>query len=154
MNSISCRPSERAEHGVDELAPGVRLARSDVENAVRAGLVDKVQRHVYGVLDVEEVPALFAVGELRPIALEQPDLSRLENLPERLVHDAAHVAFVVLVRPEHVEVLEADNAIEVAVRRRVEVEELLRIAVHVQRPQLRDVEPVGEPALERAVGRC
>ena len=150
---MSAGPSKRAEDGADELAPGVRLAGSDVVEAVRAGFLDEVQRHVDRVLDVEKVAPLLAVRELGPIALEQPHATGLQNLPERLVHDAPHVALVVLVRPEHVEVLQPDDPIEVAARRRVQVEELLRIAVHVERPQRRDVEPVGHPTLDRAVGR-
>ena len=79
-----------------------------------AGLVvlGEVQGHLDGVLHVEEVAHLFAVFVVRPVALEQPDLSGVYDLGVGLVHQAAHVPLMVLVRPVDIEVLQADQVVE------------------------------------------
>ena len=91
----------------------MRLARADIEESVGARLGNEIESHLDGVLDVEKVSPLFAIGELGPVTLEQADPPRLDDLPEGLVHHAPHVSLVILVRPEHVEVFQADDAVEI-----------------------------------------
>ena len=50
-----------------------------------------------------------------------------------LVHDGPHVALVVLARAVDVEVFQADDLLEQVLPERPKVEQLLRVAVHVQR---------------------
>jgi len=78
-----------------------------------------VQRHLGGVFDVEKISALFAVPILASGTLEQLYRAGLLNLVECLVHEAAHLALVLLVWTEHIEVFQTCDAVEPALIARV-----------------------------------
>jgi len=88
---------------------------------------------IFYTKDLSALPLLLAVAVVVTMAVEQPDPAGLRDLPVRLVHEAAHVAFVVLVGAEHVEVLEPRDLPKPPVVRGMHVEQVLRVAVHVER---------------------
>ncbi len=147
------RHAQRREHRARQLDPRVRLPGADVHQPKERRPLTHVHGHLYRVLDVDEVAPLFTVAELRPVALEQTDAAGLADLLAGLVDHAAHVPLVILVRAEDVEVLQADDAIGVAATSRVQIEQVLRVGVHVQWPQRPRIRFVGQVALEGTVGR-
>ena len=55
---------------------------------------------------------MLPIPKLRAVTLEKPDAAGVANLVVGLVDHAAHVAFVVLVWPENIEVLHADGSLQ------------------------------------------
>ena len=98
-----------------------------------------MQRHVHGILHIHKVALLAAVGVFRFIALEKPDLPGRANLLVGFANQAAHVALMVFVRAENIEILDADNVGEDVFASGVEIEKLLGIAVEVQRAEVAEV---------------
>src|SRR5437870_3780654 len=68
-------------------------------------------------------------------ALKKPDSSGFSNLTERFMHDAAHLTLMGLIGAEDVEILQANDTIQPAVTFCVNIKKMLRVAIHVQRPQ-------------------
>ena len=128
-------------------------AGADVEETGRAGLRE-MERHVDRILDVDEIALLLAVTILRAIALEEPHAAGFANLLVGLLHDAAHIALVILVRPEHVEVFEPARSTVESRARRVEIEEVLRVRIRIERAKSVKIGLIREVGLERSVGRC
>ena len=95
----------------------------------------EVQRHLDGVLHIEEVAQLFAVLELGLVALEELHASGAQNLLVGLVDERAHLALMIFVGPENVEVFHAHDARQPADALRMQVEQVFGVAIHVQRPQ-------------------
>ena len=72
MNSMRSGTSSARKIGRTRSSQVCAFARTDVEEAAGVGF-GEVQRHVDGILDVDEVAPLLAVAELGAIALEQLD---------------------------------------------------------------------------------
>src|SRR5580700_8740086 len=125
---------QRTENRPDEVEPSMCRAGADVKESGCVRLGD-VQRHLDGVLDVDEIASLFAIAILRAMTLKEPHAAGLADLLERFLHEAAHIALVIFVRPEDVEVFQAaDSHVETG-SLGVEVEKMLRVSITVERPQ-------------------
>lgn len=72
------------------------------------GVVPEEEVDVDDVFDVDEVPPLLAVA-VAIGAFEQPDDAAVLQLVEKVVGYRGHAAFVVLLRPEDIEVAQADD---------------------------------------------
>ncbi len=131
--------AEGGEDGGGEFDPGVGLAGAEVEETACAGGFGQVEGHADGVFHIEEVAHLFAILVVGAVGFEELDSASGEDLAAGFVDETAHVGLVVLIGAIDVEVLEADNARQPAFALGVEVEEVLRVAVHVQRAQRVDV---------------
>ena len=131
--------AEGGEDGGGELDPGVGFAGAEIEEAAGAGGLGEVEGHADGVLHIKEIAHLLAMLIIGAVGLEELHLAGGEDLAAGLVNEAAHVGLVVLVGAIDVEVFEADDARQPALAFRVKVEEVLRVAVHVQRAKFMDV---------------
>jgi hypothetical protein len=131
--------AEGGEDGVGEVDPGLGGAGAEVVEAGGEGGLGELEGHADGVFDVEEVAFLFAVAVVRAMGFEEAEAAGGGDLAEGFVDDAAHVGLVVFVGAEDVEVFEADDAAEPALAFGVEVEEVLRVAVHVEGAEALDV---------------
>src|SRR5581483_114813 len=125
----------------------------DVVEPARRRLGREKRRDRRRVLDVQEVARLLAVPDALAVAPEELDRAALADLLVRLRHDAAHRALVVLVRAVDVEVLDAHRALEQPFAPHPQIEEVLRVPVHVQRAQRVRIEILAHVGLARAVRR-
>ncbi len=116
-------------HGVE----GVGLACAAVEDAALGGVVPEEEVDVDDVLDVDEVAALLAVA-VAVGAFEQPDDAALFQLVVEVVGDRGHAALMVFLRPEDVEVAQADDL------RRCRRQDAADVAVELQLGEGVDVE--------------
>ena len=110
MNSMRSGSSSAAKIGRTSSSQVCARAGADVEETGRARF-GEMQRHLDGIFDVDEIALLLAVAIFRPVALEETHAAGFANLLEGFLHDAAHLAFVVFVRSEDVEVFEAADAL-------------------------------------------
>jgi len=111
-----------------------------------------VQRDRDRILHVEEVARLLAVVNAGPVALEQLHRPLGRNLFVGFRDHAAHVALVIFVGTVDVEELQPHDAIEDAFAPRPQIEELLRVAVHVQRREAVGIEVFAQIRFARTVG--
>ena len=72
---------------------------------------------------------------IRPVAFKQTQAAGGEDLLVGLGHHTAHLAFVILIGPEHIEVFQTNNMTQESGALRMLIKQVLRIPVHVQRPQ-------------------
>ena len=90
-----------------------------------------MQRHLHRVLHVKKIALLLAVRAILPVTFEKTDDTLFPHLGETFVDDAPHVALMVLIRAEDIEVLHADDAWEPTRALGVQIEEMLRVAVRM-----------------------
>jgi len=114
---------------------------SEIEEATDATVLHQPEHHVLTVLHVYEVAHLSAVLVVGMVRAEKSHRLAASGGAVVLQHHAAHVAFVVLVRPVHVEELEAHPLrwIRMVVRDRTRhppVEEVLAPTVRVHGHEL------------------
>ncbi|MPM88230.1 hypothetical protein SDC9_135331 [bioreactor metagenome] len=131
-------PAERDESGMDQRVPGFGAAAADVVKPVRFGMAEKKPEHRRGILDVEKIAHLLAVGIFLAVGPEQLHHAGGGDLFICPQHHAAHFALMVLVGAVDVGKFAADQPIEPSPAFGVKVEHLLGIAVHIQRPQFFD----------------
>ena len=142
------------EEGVCEVDPGAGRAGADVVEAGGRLTFGEVEGHLHGILHIHEVAHLAAVRVFGFVAFEKPDASCVLDFIERLANEAAHVALVIFIWTENIEVFDANDVIEDPLAHRVEVEEVLRVAVEIQRTKTREVGGfVVHPSRAVAVGR-
>ena len=108
--------------------------RAEVEEAAGRRRRGEVEGHRGGVFNVEEVAHLLAVPVVGSVGFEEADEPFLLRLRGGLVDERAHVGLVVFVGAVDVEVLEPDD-LSSQPAPRVQVEEVLGVAVHVERPE-------------------
>src|SRR5689334_12210066 len=116
-----------------------------------------MNRHLGRILNVEKIALLLAVAIFGTVALEEPDAAAFANLLERFNDNAAHLALVIFVRAEDIEVLDAANVMVEPGAPDIQIEEVLGVGVAVERAQRIEVRFVGELRLESAVSsrrRC
>ena len=70
-----------------------------------------MQRHGDGIFDVKKIALLFTVAKIGAVTLEQPDDAIGLHLRRGFVDERPHVAFVVFVRAEDVEVFQAGDLV-------------------------------------------
>ena len=97
------RAAQRREHGADQVAEAARRAGADVENARHFGRGEQPAHHADGVVHIDEIAFLLAIGDARAVRLEQPDGLAGLGVVEPLGDEAHHFALVILVGAEHVE---------------------------------------------------
>src|SRR4029079_8311585 len=102
------RPAKRVEHGANHVAEAFGLAGSDVENAVYPRCVQQPAQNGNGVININEITALVAIGNTLTTRFEQTDRLACPGKIENLGQNTGHVAFVILVRSIDIEKLEAD----------------------------------------------
>ena len=131
--------AKRIDHGKRHVVEGLGAARTAVVDA-GDGLVEEVHEHVHDVVDVDEVAQLGAVV-VAEATFEELHFTRATVLEVLVVGDARHAAFVLLVRAVHVEVAQADDGTAQVVHFAAQdlVEEVLRVAVDVERSFVADV---------------
>ncbi len=78
-------------------------------------MLKKVKSHINGILYIDEVTHLFAIGIVRPVRLEQLHLTRVPDLGVGLIDHRSHVALMIFTRAKDVEVLQPDYVAEVSV---------------------------------------
>jgi len=130
--------AERREHRGHQVAEAARLAGADVEDARYRRRLQEPADDGDRIVHVDEIAPLLAVGDARPVRLEQPDRTARLGVVETLGHETHHLALVVFVRAEDVEELESRP-----LRRHFlfargalndgEVEQMLAPAIEVQR---------------------
>ena len=118
-----------------QIVPRAGRASADIENARNLSIVQEKQRHIHGIFDVEEVALLLAVGVVRSVRLEKPDLAGGVYLLKGLYDETSHFAFVIFVRPEDVKIFKADNSFQEARTYCPQIKYLFGVAVNIQRPQ-------------------
>ena len=94
-----------------------------------------MQRHGDRILDIEKITLLFAVLVILTMALKEADDTILLHLRKTFMHERAHVALVILVRAEDVEIFQSDNFVQKAGALGVQIKQMLRVTIHVQRTQ-------------------
>ena len=140
MGDIDARLAfQRFENRAGKFIPCMRFAGTEIEKTIRAWLGREVQCHIYGILDVEEIAFLFAVGVIGTMTFEQTDRAGLKHLRVTFIHQAAHVAFVIFVGPEDVEIFQAHDVRQPAFFLRDQIELMFRIAVWIERMKAREV---------------
>src|SRR5262249_36102937 len=84
--------TKRIEHGSDHVAETFGLASSDIENAVYPCCVEKPAHNGNGIVDVDKIAALLAVGNALAVRLEQThSLTGFGDI-ENLAQDPRHMA--------------------------------------------------------------
>ena len=68
-----------------------------------------MERHFNGILHIDEVAHLAAIGVFRLVAFEEPNAAGFLNLIEGFADEAAHVAFVIFIRAENIEILNPND---------------------------------------------
>src|SRR5262245_43611678 len=135
------RPPERREYRARQIKKRPGLAAPHVINPAIEGPFHQRCEHIDDVINEHKVARLMAVGDVRPMALEEPDAPGCANLIERLDDDARHRSFVPLAKPVDVEKLEAAPLLWMPagafLGERPQVELQLGIAVCVERLQSR-----------------
>ena len=126
---------ERREERRGEIDPRAGGAGADVEEAVGRWCVGEVEGHGDRILHVDEVADLLTIAIVGAVALEEAHLAGLEDLFVSLGDEAPHLPLMPFIRPKDVEVFDADHAVEPAVALRMQVEEVLRVAVGIERAQ-------------------
>ena len=96
-------PAERRQHRQHQIAETARLAGADVEDTRYRGRLKQPAHHGDGIIHVNEVALLLAIGDAGAIRLEQPHRLAGLRLIETLRHETHHLAFVVFVGAEHIE---------------------------------------------------
>ncbi len=76
MYSILTRLSHGAENGPGQPVPAYGGTAPHIVDAVCVPVLQKMNRHRGGVLDVDEIAQLLAVAVLRAIGLEQAQRAR------------------------------------------------------------------------------
>ena len=126
---------ERGEESDRKIDPGAGGAGAVIEKAVGRGRIGDMQSHGNGILHVDEVSDLLPIPVVWSMALEKTHLAGSKDLLIGLGDQAAHLSLVSFVRAEDIEVFYADHLIEPPVALGMKVEEVLRIAVGIQRTQ-------------------
>ena len=112
-----------------------------------------MEGHGDRILHVDEVPDLLSITIVGTVAAEEADLACLKDLFVSLGDEAAHLALVTLVGAEDVEVFDAGHPVEPAVSFRMQIEEVLRVAVGIERAQgVKMIRPIVHAARTIAVG--
>ena len=94
-----------------------------------------MQGHRHGVFHVKEIALLFAIPKIGVVTFEQPDDALGLHLRRGFMDERPHVTLVALVRAKNIEEFQTDQAVQKAGAFGVQIKEVLRIAVHVQRTQ-------------------
>ena len=126
---------ERGEESDRKIDPGAGDAGADIEKAVRRGRIGDMQSHGNGILHVDEVSDLLPIPVVGSMTLEETHLAGSKDLFIGLGDQTAHLSLVSFVRAEDIEVFYAGHLIEPPAALGMKVEEVLRIAVGIQRTQ-------------------
>jgi len=87
-----------------QLYPSRSATGPHIEKTVCFRVERQMHGRVRGVLNLQEVAVLFAIALSRMCTLEKPDLPGSAYLFKRFMCDAAHFAFMTLVRSENIEI--------------------------------------------------
>ncbi len=98
-----------------------------------------MKSHGDSVLHIDEIAHLRAVGIFGFVALEEADLSGCDDLIVSFADEASHIPLVIFVRTENVEIFEANDLRQYSLLLCVEIEEMLRVAVKIQRAKRAEV---------------
>ena len=88
------------------IVPGLGPARTDVEEPADLGPLQEMQGHGHRIFDIDEIPQLLAVPVVRTVGFEKAHQALVAHLGIGLVDDTAHIALVVFVGAEDVEILQ------------------------------------------------
>src|SRR6185436_17813662 len=98
-----------------------------------------MERCIHGIFDIEEVAFLLTIPVIRVCALEKLHSSGLSDLTEGLVYDTTHITLMAFVGSENVDILQTNDMIQPATTFCMNIEKMLRVAIHVERTQARPI---------------
>ena len=133
MNSMFAGMFSALKREVREIVPGASYSSADVVEACGSRSLCQVKSHGDSVLYIDEIAHLRAVGVFGLVAFEEADLSGCDDLIVSFADEASHITFVIFVRTENVEVFKANDLREYALVLCVEIEEMLRVSVKIER---------------------
>src|SRR5690606_19448148 len=121
-------------NGTGNIVEGARLARAGVKDAGTVRVVEEPEIQRDDVVDVDEIAPLLSWA-VAVTALEQAHPASFAYLMEKVVRNAGHPAFVLLIRPVHVEVAQPHDLCRqlAQVATQILIEQIFRVAVNVQR---------------------
>ncbi|OQC53747.1 MAG: hypothetical protein BWX54_02359 [Verrucomicrobia bacterium ADurb.Bin018] len=93
------------------------------------------ERHIHGILYIDEIAHLLAVFIIGAVRFEEPDRAAFAHLAISLVHQRTHVALVILAGAVHIEILEARHLAQRAGAQRPQIKQVFAHAIHVERQQ-------------------
>src|SRR5262249_21395551 len=135
------RPAKRIEHRTDHVAETFSSASSDVENAIYSTCAQQPSQNRNGVIDIDEISALLAIGNTLTMRFEQTHRPARPCDIENLGQDTGHVALVIFVWPVDIEKLQANPMgrqfflLNVPVDHR-KIEQVLAPAIEIHRLKL------------------
>src|SRR5262249_2667271 len=132
--------AHRAEDRGGEVGEAPGGAAADVEESVHGRMVVKPEHHVDGIADIDEVAFPATILDTGAVRAEETRRLAAGGAAIDLHGDALHRAFVVLVGPEDIEEFETRplrraRSMALQAPRQAAVEEMLRPAIGVERPQ-------------------
>lgn len=92
-------------------------------------MIEEEERHGCGIVNVDEIAGLLAVGATGAVGIEQSDLAAPARLVEGPGNPSAHLALMVLAGAVDVEELEPRDSIKQSGAHRPQVEETLGAAL-------------------------